>query len=58
MKYVYNTMHFCTMNHEKKTVKSCNPEILHHDHYNVASFHQENKIGKKYSIHVITREPN
>jgi hypothetical protein len=48
--FVTPDIHLCTMNHEKKSFKSCNPEILHHEICNAKYLHHENKMGKKYTI--------
>ncbi len=53
MKYVYYTMHFHTMNHEKKTFNSCDLEVLYYENYNAEFLNYENKKGKRYSIHFI-----
>jgi hypothetical protein len=48
MKYIYYTMHFHIMNHEKKTFKS-----LYHENCNAKFLNYENELGERYSIHFV-----
>jgi hypothetical protein len=53
IKYIYYTMHFHTMNHEKKTFKSYDFEILYHENCNAKFLDYENKMDERYSIHFV-----